>query len=89
MGGKCLTGTGNIGLDALADAIAERVMDRMEQGKKRLLRIKEAAQYLGVSRRSVDSYIANGQIPHVREGGVIRIDRDDLDRWIEMRKGKG
>lgn len=78
--------TGNSGLDALADAIAARVLERMEQGKQRYLRVVEAAKYLGVSRRTLDGYIAEGQIPHIRQAGVKRIDRADLDKWAETRK---
>lgn len=81
-----MTTTGNQGLDQLADAIAARVLERMEQGKQRYLRVVEAAKYLGVSRRTLDSYIAEGQIPHIRQAGVKRIDRADLDKWAETRK---
>ena len=31
--------------------------------------------------------IASGVIPSVREGGRVHLDKKDLDRWIEMRKG--
>ena len=42
--------TGNIGLDALADAIAERVIARMQAGQPdRLLTVEEASKYLGRS----------------------------------------
>jgi hypothetical protein len=41
--------TGNAGLDALADAIAERVVARLQAGKdpERLMTVPEAAKYLG------------------------------------------
>lgn len=82
-----MTTTGNQGLDALADAIAARVTERLQQGHQRMLRIREAAVYIGVSRRTLDQYIADHVLPVVREGGIIRVDRRDLDNWIEMRKG--
>jgi hypothetical protein len=66
----------------------------------RLLTLKQAAVYLGVSYWSVRDYIAAGLIPKVsmpalraREGARqkaslrrVLIDREDLDRLIEARK---
>lgn len=49
--------TGNTGLDALADAIAEHVIARMQEGKpERLLTVEEAAKYLG-RRHELDRWI--------------------------------
>ena len=47
-----LSTTGNQGLDALADAIAERVFQRLiaaqERNKGRLLDVRAAAEYIGL-----------------------------------------
>ena len=83
-----MTTTGNVGLDALADAIATRVADKLRIGESKLMRIREAAAYLGVSRRTLEGLIATGKISTVREGSLVRLDREDLDRWIEMRKAR-
>ena len=46
-----MTSTGNQGLDALADAIAERVFQRLtaaqERNRSRLLDVPAAAEYIG------------------------------------------
>lgn len=84
-----MTSTGNSGLDAMADAIARRVVEVMRGGDSRLLRIKEAAAYMGVSRRTLEGLMATGKIPTVREGSLVRLDRGDLDQWIELRKARG
>jgi excisionase family DNA binding protein len=82
-----VTTTGNVGLDALADAIAARVLARMQQGKEpRLLSVNEAAGYIGRTPKALRHMIASGAIPAVREGSRIHLDRGDLDRWVEMRK---
>lgn len=81
--------TGNPGIDAFADAIAARIAERLQQGERRLMRIKEAATYMGVSRRTLETLMANGTLPTVREGSLVRLDRGDLDQWIEMRKSRG
>lgn len=80
--------TGNVGLDALADAIAERVIERLRDGSDRLMTIPEAAKYLGRSPKSVRHLIASGVLPAVREGRSIHLDRRELDRWIELRQVK-
>jgi excisionase family DNA binding protein len=85
-----MTTTGNLGLDALADAIAERVLARLNQSPEpRLLRVDEAAKYIGRTPKALRHLIANGAVPAVREGGRLHLDRGDLDRWIELRKVRG
>jgi excisionase family DNA binding protein len=74
-------------LDALADAIAERVLARIRQDEEpRLLSVNEAAAYIGRTSKALRHLIAIGTIPAIREGSRIHLDRADLDRWIEMRK---
>jgi excisionase family DNA binding protein len=85
-----MTTTGNLGLDALADSIAERVLARLNQSQEpRLLRVDEAAQYIGRTPKALRHLIASGAVPAVREGGRLHLDRGDLDRWIELRKVRG
>lgn len=82
-----LAGTGNAGLDALADAIAERVAARLNQSEApRLLNVNDAAGYIGRTPKALRHMIAEGAIPAVREGSRVHLDRADLDRWVEMRK---
>ena len=82
-----MTSSGNLGLDALADAIADRILARLHQTEQpRLLSVDEAAAYLGRTPKALRHLIANGAIPAVREGSRVHLDRADLDRWVEMRK---
>jgi excisionase family DNA binding protein len=79
--------TGNLGLDALADAIADRVFARLHRSEgSRLLSVNEAAVYIGRTPKAMRHMIANSAIPAVREGSRVHLDRSDLDRWVEMRK---
>jgi excisionase family DNA binding protein len=81
--------TGNLGLDALADAIAERVLAGLRRSQdSRLLSVNEAAAYIGRTSKAMRHMIANSAIPAVREGSRVHLDRADLDRWVEMRKTK-
>jgi excisionase family DNA binding protein len=81
--------TGNAGLDALADAIAERVLARLHSSEEpRLLSVNNAAAYIGRTAKALRHMIANGTMPAVREGSRVHLDRADLDKWIEMRKSR-
>ena len=67
-----MTTTGNMGLDALADAIAARVLARLNESQEaRLLSVNEAARYIGRTPKALRHMIANGVIPAVREGGRL------------------
>jgi excisionase family DNA binding protein len=80
-------GTGNSGLDAFADALAERIAARLNAGRQpRLLSVTDAAKYIGRTPKALRHMIANGAISTIREGGRIHLDRADLDRWIELRR---
>jgi excisionase family DNA binding protein len=82
-----MNSTGNLGLDALADAIAERVVARVNRGREpRLLSVNEAASYIGRTAKALRHMIASGAIAVVREGSRLHLDRADLDHWVEMRK---
>ena len=85
-----MTSTGNQGLDALADAIAERVYQRLAaalvRNKSRLLDVPAAAEYIGRSPSALRNLIARGTIPCVRRDGRVQLDRQDLDNWLELGK---
>lgn len=47
---------------------------------------KEAARYLGVSRRSLDNWATRGEGPRFfKVGRAARYRVSDLERWIESR----
>jgi excisionase family DNA binding protein len=63
-----LNSTGNAGLDALADAIANRVLAHLQRSQDaRLLSVREAAEYLGRTQKALRHMVANGTIPAVRD----------------------
>lgn len=55
---------------------------------KRLLRVKEAAAYLGISARKLRSLVQSGQMPFVQfeAYGPWWIDLHDLETFIEAAK---
>lgn len=51
-----------------------------------LLNVKEAAVYLGRTEQAVQHLIFNKELPVVRVGRRVHLDRRDLDSWIERNK---
>lgn len=57
--------------------------------QSRLLSYEAASHYLSLSYWSVRDLVLKGEVPHIKFGKRILIDRDDLDEWIESRKEIG
>jgi excisionase family DNA binding protein len=51
-----------------------------------LLTVKQAALYLGRSEQAVQHLIFQKDLPVVRIGRRVHLDRRDLDAWIEKNK---
>lgn len=57
----------------------------LRAGAKRLLPIPEAAEYLGISPRTVRNELSRKTFPvkPVKHGGKVLFRREDLDRYID------
>ena len=53
-----------------------------EARRQRLLPVGAAADYLGVSRATVERLVSRGQLPVVKVGASTRYDVEDLDGFI-------
>jgi len=53
---------------------------------RRLLSVREAAQYLGRSEIAVREMTWNGKLPHIRADRRVLFDIRDLDRWIDINR---
>jgi excisionase family DNA binding protein len=51
-----------------------------------LVDIQTIAHSLGISMRQVRRFVAEGQIPFVRIGHLIRFDPDEMNDWIDLRR---
>ena len=58
----------------------------LREVEPRLLRIKEAAAYLGATVWFIRSLAWSRAVPHVVFGKRILFDRADLDRYLESQK---
>jgi excisionase family DNA binding protein len=66
-------------LERMARVIADRVVQRLRRGKKRMMDIHDAAAYLGCSPATIRRRIRLGEIPSVKIGRLRRIRKVDLD----------
>ena len=57
-----------------------------EKGPQRLLAIRSAAEYLGVSRATVEQLVNRGELPIVKVAGSTRYDVEDLDGYMEKNR---
>ena len=51
-----------------------------------LVDIETVSRSFGISMRQVRRFVAEGQIPYVRVGHLIRFDPGELNRWIDERR---
>ena len=87
----------NFDLNALVDALAAKVADRVrvELGgsgatlRPRLLTIEQAGVYLSRTTAAIQHMVASGKLPTVRSDRRVFIDVEDLDRWILEHKHSG
>ncbi len=79
---------------AIAEEVASRVKSEMSAHVQNiavwvqptLLNVKDAAIYLGRSEQSIQHLIFEKELPVVRVGRRVHLDRRDLDAWIEKNK---
>jgi len=75
-------------IDGLVEAIADAVVARLQAKRpnQRLFSVKEAAEYLGRTPAAVRNLIGRRLLPSVRQDGRVYLDRQDLDRIIQLHK---
>lgn len=73
---------------AIEDRIVERATQALAQRPvpKRLLCVREAAQYLNCDETTVRNFHAAGRLPAVRLTSRLQFDLVDLDAFIEANK---
>jgi len=76
-------------LDALADILAEKYFERVEDRMKkipelrRLITAKEASQYLSLSTDTVYRMASLKKLPYLKIGDRVLFDMKALDQWVE------
>lgn len=53
---------------------------------RRLINVREAAQYLGRTEKSIRHLVGRRKLRSVRTDGRVMLDLSDLDAWINMNR---
>ena len=61
--------------------------DQIMPKAEKLLKAKEVAEILQVSRSLAYQMIRRGEIPTIRVGSAVRVQHGDLEKFIEQSKG--
>jgi excisionase family DNA binding protein len=69
-----------------SDLQTQRAMISPGTLQPRLLTAEQAGVYIGRTEQAVRHLIFQRDIPTVRNGRSVHLDRKDLDRWIENNK---
>ena len=76
-------------LDMLADLLAEKYFERMDERMKkipelrRLITAKEASQYLSLSTDTIYRMASLKRLPYLKIGDRVLFDVKTLDQWID------
>ena len=76
-------------MDLLADLLAEKYFERMDERMrkipelKRLITAKEAGQYLSLSTDTIYRMAAMKKLPYLKIGGRVLFDLKALDHWVD------
>ncbi|MCI0530311.1 MAG: helix-turn-helix domain-containing protein, partial [Nitrospira sp.] len=54
--------------------------------QKQLLDNNEAAHYLGISPKTLPTWVSMRKIPHVKVGRLTKFRVEDLDAWLDRRR---
>ncbi|MGB3682667.1 MAG: helix-turn-helix domain-containing protein [Rubrobacteraceae bacterium] len=50
------------------------------------LKVPEVAEELRIARSRAYELVADGEIPAVKIGRIVRVSRKELDRWLESQR---
>ena len=53
--------------------------------EKRLLGIKELAEFLGITEGTLYSWVCQKKIPYVKVGRLVKFDMHKIEKWVEER----
>jgi prophage regulatory protein len=56
------------------------------QVRPQWISLAEVQRVLGLGRTKTYELVATGEIPAVKIGRVLRVNREELDRWLETKR---
>ncbi|GEM_PF-4684061 len=68
------------------DVQANDAWRRGVERRRRLLGVRDVAEYLGLSKDTVHEMCRKHRIPHLKIGGRIRFEPEEFYRWVETHR---
>ena len=59
---------------------------KTDPARERLLTLPDAAEILGLSLKTLRRRVAAGDLPVIRDGRLVRVHPNDLERYIAARR---
>lgn len=81
-------------LAALLDQVREnkslkaQIQEQKKSEYPEILKVSQVAKIMGVSEPTVYAYMRHNDFPALQLGGVARVRRDSLFRWLESKERK-
>ncbi|MBT3935565.1 MAG: helix-turn-helix domain-containing protein, partial [Bacteroidetes bacterium] len=51
-----------------------------------LLNVNEASELIGYTKSTLYTKVSRNEIPYLKQGGLLRFNREDLSNWIQSGK---
>lgn len=59
---------------------------QLEESMKKYLNIDEVSEYINKKKATIYQLTHMRKIPHIKSGGTLLFDPDDLDAWLDSQK---
>jgi excisionase family DNA binding protein len=69
-------------------ALRAKLEEQKRNDYPEVLKVKQVAEILGVAEPTVYAYMRHSDFPALQLGGVARVRRDSLFRWLESKERK-
>lgn len=86
MSGSCERSFGGAVASRATPAIHDELAALMET--REVMGMREASEYMGVSRETLYKYLNEGRIPGFKLGNRWKFKKTVLDRWMEAQSGQ-
>lgn len=74
---------------ATAEGASMSTVKIIDEPLRPFFTIRTLAAYLDCTERAVRNWVADGELPSYKIGGMRRISADDVDRWLDARRVRG
>ncbi len=70
-----------------AQFLINETLKNSNSAQKQILRLEEAAEFCGITTRTIYKKTSLGEIPHYKQAGKLYFKLDELEAWLTEKKG--